>query len=282
MKDTTHQEPWRQPCADVALLLDGEHMPARMAAAVLVEASRWGAVVIRRMYGDWASPQMHTWRANVTEHGMRACHQHLPKKNAADIALTIDAIHLFSQGIRCFCLCSGESDYVPLVLWLREHRCIVVVIGQRYAPLALQRSCSAFVSAEVLGPAGDQETDMQPSRVSHTEPETLTKQHPQARRRGAKQRGRLPSPRHVSQGETLSERERNRYALHIISNTARICPHDTSTSENDRKQRGAHLAGSWNGASMDAQRSASRREKKCASSTTENNTRHLVQKGTEA
>ena len=199
MKDA-NQEPFRQQRACVALLIDGENVPARIAASVLAEASRWGEVVVRRIYGDWASPHMNTWREKVTEHGMRACHQHLPKKNAADIALTVDAVHLFYQGVRCFCLCSGDSDYVPLVLWLREQRCMVVVIGQRHAPLALQRSSSTFVPSDVLLPADESDVVMQEASTSSLEQKTLPKRQPRSRRGGEKRRDRLPSPRHGSNG----------------------------------------------------------------------------------
>jgi hypothetical protein len=204
MKDT-NQDLSRQQRDCVALLIDGENVPARIAASVLAEASRWGEVVVRRIYGDWASPQMNAWREKATEHGMRACHQHLPKKNAADIALTVDAVHLFYQGIRCFCLCSGDSDYVPLLLWLREHCCIVVVIGQRHAPLTLQRSCSVFVSSEALCPPMQSSVSLQESTDSlQTAGGKVPNQSRRPRQRGQKKRSRLPSPTLFSHGEGKS------------------------------------------------------------------------------
>ena len=181
----------------VALLIDGEKSPARLAGAMLSQAATWGDVLIRRVYGDWSSPQMRSWSAPLSHYGMRAMTCHHPKKNAADIALTVDAVALYHQGFQQFCLCSGDSDYVPLVLWLREHGCIVVVIGQRHAPLALQRSCSTGVSADALIPAGDDPT-IQEASAFHPEQETPSKQQTQARRRGEKRRGRLPSLRQVS------------------------------------------------------------------------------------
>jgi uncharacterized LabA/DUF88 family protein len=134
----------------VALLIDGENGPASIAAPILTTAGKWGEVTIRRVYGDWTSSQMHPWKETITRYGMRAVHQHLPRKNAADIALTIDAVDLFHQGLRRFCVVSGDSDYVPLVLWLVEHGCLVVVIGQPGTPLALQRACSVFLFTDQI------------------------------------------------------------------------------------------------------------------------------------
>jgi hypothetical protein len=201
MRDT-NQNRSRQERVGVALLIDGENIPARVTPAALAEAETWGEVMIRRIYGDWASPQMNAWREMVNQYGMRAMHQHLPKKNAADIALTVDAVDLFYQGIRCFCLGSGDSDYVPLVLWLREQGCMVVVISQKNAPLALQRSCSVFVSSEELCPPTQSSVSTREANNSlQTAEGNVPNQHRQPRQRGQKKRSRLPSPTIFSNGE---------------------------------------------------------------------------------
>lgn len=188
------KDDWSHPphFSQVALLIDGENGPASAAAAILVRASEWGEVALRRVYGDWSSPQMRSWREVVTQHGMRAVHQHLPKKNAADIALTVDAIDLFHQGFRRFCLVSGDSDYVPLVLWLMEHGCLVAVVGQKDVPLALRRACSVFVPSEQLNPPMKSSTLMpEASPVVSTQG---TPREPTRRQRGRKKRARFPSP----------------------------------------------------------------------------------------
>jgi uncharacterized protein (TIGR00288 family) len=136
----------------MALLIDGENIAASDAVYVLAEAGKWGTVLLSRVYGDWSAAQMQPWQEVVTHYGMRAVHQHGARKNAADIALAIEAVELFHQGIRSFCLVSGDSDYRPLVLWLVEHGCQVVVIGHPDTPRALQRACSIFVSTNQIRP----------------------------------------------------------------------------------------------------------------------------------
>lgn len=182
--------------SSVALLIDGENVSASMAGVMLSRAEEWGKVVVRRVYGDWSSSQMRPWRDVVTHLGMRAVHQHLPKKNAADIALTADAVDLFYQGFRRFCLVSGDGDYVPLVLWLREHRCLIAVISQNNAPLALQRASSVFVSTDQLSPgtmtnAGGVQQDNGPPVPPKTAP--LSTRQTRVRQRGRRKRARLPS-----------------------------------------------------------------------------------------
>ena len=180
----------------VALLIDGENGPASIAGAMLSRAEEWGEVVVRRVYGDWSSPQMRPWRDVVTQFGMRAVHQHLPKKNAADIALTADAVDLFYRGFRQFCLSSGDSDFVPLVLWLREHRCLVIVMSRKNAPQALQQACSVFVSSEQLCPpphgfSASQEDALQTENGVHT----AQQRRPRQRGRRKQKRSQLPPAR---------------------------------------------------------------------------------------
>lgn len=134
----------------IALLIEGETMAAQQAIAVLAEVGRWGMVRPRRVYGDWSSPHMQSWQPIVTHYGMRAVHHHASGRHAADLSLAIDAMELFHQGYRRFCLVSGQRDPRPLVLWLVEHGCQVIVIGHPNTSEAVQRACSVFVSTDQL------------------------------------------------------------------------------------------------------------------------------------
>jgi hypothetical protein len=74
-------------------------------------------------------------------------------KNAADIALVIDAMDLLHRDhIERFCLVTGDSDYTALALRLRAAGCLVVGIGKPTTPTALMRACTVFVSTEQLLP----------------------------------------------------------------------------------------------------------------------------------
>ena len=67
-------------------------------------------------------------------------------KNAADLALAIDAIDLFhTGGIEGFCLVSSDSDFSHLALRLREHGVMVIGYGERKAPASFRRACDRFI-----------------------------------------------------------------------------------------------------------------------------------------
>jgi uncharacterized LabA/DUF88 family protein len=142
--------------AVVALLIDGENMSPDLTAQVLVEAGKFGGVTIRRVYGNVTSPNMQT----------------AVSKNAADIALVVDAMELFYRDhVTRFCLVASDSDYTPLVLRLCSAGCIVIGIGEPKTPSALVKACTVFVSTDQL---------TQPSKRAKSAPVSIAKVAPTA------------------------------------------------------------------------------------------------------
>jgi hypothetical protein len=124
----------------VALLIDGENVIAPdLIAHILVEAGKMGGVVIRQVYGNWTAPSMQPWKETLTHYALesKGIVQANSGRNATDIALVIGAMDLLYRGVRHFCLVAGDSDYVPLVLRLRQ---------------ALREACNSFLTIEQLMP----------------------------------------------------------------------------------------------------------------------------------
>lgn len=138
----------------VALLIDGENISPDMIAHVLVEAGKFGGVTIRRVYGNIISPNMQRWKEVMLHYALQGMHQTpiIPGKNAADIALTVDAMDLFyREQVTRFCLVASDSDYTPLVLRLRAAGCLVIGIGEPKTPPPLVKACTIFVFTDQLG-----------------------------------------------------------------------------------------------------------------------------------
>jgi NYN domain/OST-HTH/LOTUS domain len=66
-------------------------------------------------------------------------------KNATDIALVVTVMHLYMQGLRKFCIVASDSDYTPLVAFLCDQGCLIMIIGNATTPKVLQEACSVFV-----------------------------------------------------------------------------------------------------------------------------------------
>ena len=72
-------------------------------------------------------------------------------KNAADIALVIDAMDLMHKGkLDGFCLVSSDSDFTRLAQRLREDGLVVYGFGERKTPEAFRNACNRFIYAENL------------------------------------------------------------------------------------------------------------------------------------
>lgn len=161
--------PANSSVAPVALLIDGENVIApELIAHILVEASKMGGVVIRQVYGNWAAPSMQPWKEIMTHYVLepRGNVQTNPGRNATDIALVIGAMDLLYRGVRHFCLVAGDSDYVPLVLRLRQDGCTILGIGMPNASQALREACNKFLTIEQLKP----HAAASPSKVVSSKP----------------------------------------------------------------------------------------------------------------
>jgi len=108
-----------------------------------------GRVLIARSYADWgrfSRFKQALLTANVTmyeltSHGMQ-------DKNRADIAMVVDALELaFTKDyIDTFVIVSGDSDFTPLVLKMRELNKRVIGIGTRSSTSRLLvQACDEFI-----------------------------------------------------------------------------------------------------------------------------------------
>jgi hypothetical protein len=138
----------------IALLIDGENVSAELAVHLIATASTFGAVTIRRVYGNWAHSSMNHWHEVASHYAITPVHYQPPVsgKNATDIKLVVDAMDLYRDGLRRFCLASSDSDYTPLIQRLRELGCLVLGIGKPETSLVFQNACTVFISTHALLP----------------------------------------------------------------------------------------------------------------------------------
>ena len=149
--------PLQSPDAErpLALLIDGDNAQPSLLAQVLAETARHGIVSIRRIYGDWTTPQMSGWKKYLHTHAVQPVQQfrYTTGKNSTDSALIIDAMDLLHSGsVGGFCIVSSDSDYTRLATRVREHGLFVMGIGRSNTPEAFVNACAVFVHTENLTP----------------------------------------------------------------------------------------------------------------------------------
>lgn len=137
----------------IAVLIDGDNAEAAMAENILNEASRFGRVTIKRIYGDWTTQQMNSWKAQLNKFAIRPIQKfsYTKGKNSTDSALIIDAMDiLFSKLVDGFCIVSSDSDYTGIAHRVREEGLFVMGIGKAHTPEAFVKACENFTYTEIL------------------------------------------------------------------------------------------------------------------------------------
>ena len=127
----------------MAVLIDAENISYRYAKIILDEASNYGPLIYKRIYGDWSSPTMAPWRNLILNYSIQPIQQfaNTRGKNATDSALIIDAMDLLHAGkLQGFCIVSSDSDFTRLAARLRESEMLVVGMGEKKTPASFTAS----------------------------------------------------------------------------------------------------------------------------------------------
>ena len=137
----------------IAILIDGDNAQSSLLPQMLVEAGRHGQVTVRRIYGDWTTNSMNSWKEILNYHAFQPIQQfrYTVGKNATDSAMIIDAMDIMhSRVVDGFCLVSSDSDYTRLATRIRETGIFVMGIGEKKTPKAFVNACDLFVYTENL------------------------------------------------------------------------------------------------------------------------------------
>jgi hypothetical protein len=139
----------------IAILIDGDNAQASLLQKMLVEAGRYGLVTLRRIYGDWTTNSMNSWKEVLNYHAFQPVQQfrYTVGKNSTDSAMIIDAMDILHAGVvDGFCLVSSDSDYTRLATRIRESGVHVMGIGEKKTPKSFVNACDVFVYTENLVP----------------------------------------------------------------------------------------------------------------------------------
>ena len=114
-----------------------------------------GRVVVRRAYADWSSFEKDRQMLADNQVELIEIPQRRGRirKNAADIKMAVDAVELAFERdyVTAFVICTGDSDFTPLVQKLRELNKRVVGVGLKASTSAmLPPACDEFLFYENL------------------------------------------------------------------------------------------------------------------------------------
>ncbi len=153
--------------AHLAVLIDADNADASIIEPLLAEVSKFGVASVKRIYGDWTTPQLGSWKAVLLTHSIQPIQQfaYTARKNSTDSAMIIDAMDLLHTGtFDGFCIVSSDSDFTRLASRLRESGKRVVGFGERKTPEPFVQACDQFVYTEIFRAAPEGDEAAQPSR----------------------------------------------------------------------------------------------------------------------
>ena len=137
----------------LAVLIDADNVPRDSLKYAMDEIAIYGTPTIKRIYGDWTSPNIGGWKQSLLENAVTPIQQYsyTTGKNSTDSAMIIDAMDILYSG-QCdgFVLVSSDSDFTRLAIRLREAGRYVIGMGEKKTPNPFIVACDKFIYIEVL------------------------------------------------------------------------------------------------------------------------------------
>lgn len=142
-----------EPAKRLAVLIDADNAQAAVIEGLLEEIARFGEATVRRIYGDFTSPNSASWKKVLNRFSIKPVQQfaYTTGKNATDSTMIIDAMDLlYTRRFEGFCLITSDSDFTGLAVRLREEGLAVYGFGEQKTPEPFRNACHKFIFTEVL------------------------------------------------------------------------------------------------------------------------------------
>lgn len=136
-----------------AILIDADNISDKYIKIILDEVSNLGVATYKRIYGDWTSQRLVSWKNCLLENSIIPIQQYSYTygKSATDSAMIIDAMDiLYSGNVDGFAIVSSDSDFTRLAARLRESGMQVIGMGEQKTPEPFISACNQFKYLDLL------------------------------------------------------------------------------------------------------------------------------------
>ncbi len=137
----------------LAVLIDADNAQPAIIEGLVREIVKYGIPSVKRIYGDWTTPNLAGWKSVLLDHSIQPIQQfrYTVGKNATDSAMLIDAMDLlYTHRFDGFCLVSSDSDFTRLASRIREEGLLVHGFGEEKTPKAFVSACDKFIFTTVI------------------------------------------------------------------------------------------------------------------------------------
>ncbi len=156
-----------------AILIDADNISEKYVKIILDETANYGIATCKRIYGDFTTPRLSSWKNVLLENSINPIQQYSYTigKNATDSAMIIDAMDiLYSGNVDGFCIVSSDSDFTRLASRLRESGMQVIGMGEEKTPQAFISACNQFKFLDlILSNQQKEEEKREAQKVKETE-----------------------------------------------------------------------------------------------------------------
>ena len=139
----------------LAVLIDADNSTASVTKALLDEVATYGTPTVKRAYGDWTTPNLGGWKAELLDHAIQPMQQfaYTRGKNSTDSRAHHrrdgPAVRREPRGLRHRLQRQRLHAAGDAAARVGEDR---VRIGRRNTPTAFVTACDRFIYLDLLGP----------------------------------------------------------------------------------------------------------------------------------
>lgn len=190
-----------------AILIDADNIAPKYIKIILDEVANSGIATYKRIYGDWTSQRLTSWKNVLLDNSIIPMQQYsyTTGKSATDSAMIIDAMDiLYSGTVDGFALVSSDSDFTRLAARLRESGMQVIGMGEEKTPEPFISACNQFKYLDLLFAARRNEDDVQDDDA---EPEGSTKRAKRTSKSASKKAEKPSDTRKSASGRAKDELE---------------------------------------------------------------------------
>jgi uncharacterized LabA/DUF88 family protein len=202
-----------------AVLIDADNVSEKYIKIILDETANTGIATYKRIYGDWTSARMASWKKVLLDNSIIPIQQYsyTTGKNATDSAMIIDAMDiLYSNTVDGYCIVSSDSDFTRLAARLREAGCKVIGMGESKTPQPFISACHQFKYLDMLYDQRQQEAAKKAEAEEETGEEALRQE---TARQAAKSPQRKKPARRVKTKEQKALEKKRQQDLNRVCNT---------------------------------------------------------------
>ena len=171
-----------------AILIDADNISDKYMKIILDEVANSGVATYKRIYGDWTSQRLASWKGVLLENSIIPMQQYSYTygKSSTDSAMIIDAMDiLYSGNVDGFAIVSSDSDFTRLAARLRESGMQVIGMGEQKTPQPFISACNQFKYLDLLYAARKaEEVDEDDTDVE--DPDPRPKRRKKAQKKGQK------------------------------------------------------------------------------------------------